>query len=54
MFEVEDVNLILEHTPEDAEMAVRDTLGFSVREDSLFLVQVVPLLSMQALWLASG
>jgi hypothetical protein len=42
-FEVKDANLILEHTPEDAEMAVRDTLGFSVREDSLFVLQVVPL-----------
>lgn len=43
VFEIKDANLILEHTPEDAEEAVRDTLGFSVREDSLFLLQVVPL-----------
>ena len=43
VYEVKDSNLILEHTPEDADGAVRDTLGFSVREDSLFLVQVVPL-----------
>ena len=43
VYEVKDSNLILEHTPEDADEAVRDTLGFSVREDSLFLIQVVPL-----------
>lgn len=43
IFEIKDTNLILEHTPEDAEEAVRDTLGFTVREDSLFLLQVVPL-----------
>lgn len=43
VFEIKDNNLILEHTPEDAEEAVLDTLGFTVREDSLFLLQVVPL-----------
>ena len=43
VYEVKDSNLILEHTPEDADEAVRDTLGFSARADSLFLIQVVPL-----------
>ncbi len=43
VFEIKDSNLILEYTPEDEETTVRDTLGFTVREDSLFLVQVVPL-----------
>ncbi len=43
VFNVDDVNLILEPTVEEGEMAVRDTLGFSARADSLFLVQVVPL-----------
>lgn len=42
-YEIKDSSLILEHTPEDAEEAVRDTLGFTVRQDSLFLLQVVPL-----------
>ncbi len=42
-FEIKDSDLILEHTPEDADEAVRDTLGFSVRQDSLFILQAVPL-----------
>ena len=33
----------MEFTPEDEETAVRDTLGFTASEDSLFLLQVVPL-----------
>jgi hypothetical protein len=43
VFEVKDNNLILEYTPADEETAVRDTLGFTVREDSLFILQDVPL-----------
>ena len=42
-FEIKDSSLILEHTPEGTEQAVRDTFGFSVREDSLFILQDVPL-----------
>jgi hypothetical protein len=43
VYEIKDSNLILEYTPEDEEAAVRDTLGFTVREDSLFILQDVPL-----------
>lgn len=43
VFELKDSAVILEYTPEDSTTAVRDTLGFSAREDSLFLHQVVPL-----------
>lgn len=43
VFEVKDSDVILEYTPEDSTTAVRDTLGFTAREDSLFLFQVVPL-----------
>ena len=42
-FSVEDANLILVPTVEEGEMAASDTLGFSARGDSLFLIQVVPL-----------
>ena len=42
-FSVEDANLILVPTVEEGETAVSDTLGFSTRNDSLFLIQVVPL-----------
>ena len=42
-FNIEDANLILAPTVEDGETAVSDTLGFTAREDSLFLIQVVPL-----------
>ena len=42
-FNVEDANLILDPMVEGPEMAVSDTLGFTAREDSLFLIQVVPL-----------
>ncbi len=43
VFSVEDANLILTPTVEEGETAVNDTLGFSTRNDSLFLIQVVPL-----------
>ena len=42
-FSVEDANLILVPTVEEGETAVSDTLGFTARNDSLFLIQVVPL-----------
>ncbi len=42
-FNIEDANLILAPTVEDGETAVSDTLGFTARDDSLFLIQVVPL-----------
>ena len=42
-FSVEDTSLILAPTVEEGETAVSDTLGFTAREDSLFLIQVVPL-----------
>ena len=43
VFEIKDSDLILEYTPEDSTTAVRDTLKFTAREDSLYLLQVVPL-----------
>ncbi|MDE3256668.1 MAG: hypothetical protein OYM47_02400 [Gemmatimonadota bacterium] len=42
-FSVEDTSLILTPTVEGGEAAVSDTLGFTTRDDSLFLIQVVPL-----------
>jgi hypothetical protein len=42
-FNIEDANLILAPSVEDGEMAVSDTLGFTARDDSLFVIQVVPL-----------
>ncbi|MDE2889572.1 MAG: dockerin type I domain-containing protein [Gemmatimonadota bacterium] len=42
-FSVEDTSLILTQTVEEGEAAVSDTLGFTTRDDSLFLIQVVPL-----------
>lgn len=42
-FSVEDTSLILTPTVEEGETAVSDTLGFSTRNDSLFLIQVVSL-----------
>lgn len=42
-FSVEDTSLILTPSVDEGEMAVSDTLGFTAREDSLFLIQVVPL-----------
>lgn len=42
-FSVDDASLILTPTVEEGETAVSDTLGFTAREDSLFLIQVVPL-----------
>ncbi|MDE2998713.1 MAG: hypothetical protein OXU79_06500 [Gemmatimonadota bacterium] len=42
-FSVGDTSLILMPTVEEGETAVSDTLGFTVRDDSLFLIQVVPL-----------
>ena len=43
VYQIKDNNLILEYTPEDADEAVSDTLGFTARDDSLFILQVVPL-----------
>lgn len=43
VYQIKDSNLILEFTPEDADEAVSDTLGFTAKDDSLFLIQVVPL-----------
>ncbi len=42
-FSVEDTSLILTPTVEEGETAVSDTIGFTARDDSLFLVQVVSL-----------
>ena len=42
-YQIKDNNLILEYTPEEADEAVSDTLGFTARDDSLFILQVVPL-----------
>ena len=42
-FSVEDTSLILTPMVEEGEAAVSDTLGFTARDDSLFLIQVVPL-----------
>lgn len=42
-FSVEDTSLILTPAVEEGEAAVSDTLGFTARDDSLFLIQVVSL-----------
>ena len=42
-FSVEDTSLILTPTVDEGEMAVSDTIGFTTRNDSLFLIQVVTL-----------
>ena len=52
-FSVDDTNLILMPTVEEGESAVSDTLGFTAREDSLFLIQVVPLPPLYATIVAS-
>ena len=43
VFNIEDADLILAPTFDEGDMAVSDTLGFTARDDSLFLIQVVPL-----------
>ncbi len=42
-FSVEDTSLILTPAVDEGETAVSDTLGYTARDDSLFLIQVVPL-----------
>ena len=42
-FSVEDTSLILTPAVEEGETAVSDTIGFTARDDSLFLIQVVSL-----------
>ncbi len=52
-FSVEDTSLILTPTVEEGETAVSDTLGFTARDDSLFLIQVVSLPPQYATIMAS-